>query len=121
MGATMLLAGMLAAIVSAPLFDRVFTNHLAITSKILVPISALGWFVLIWAGTLCFPSLVFMEPLTYCLMTICSLVRPNNTVALFVLFGLIGIFSVPMIPVGMELACEVTRNPDGSAAIVWLA
>ena len=55
----MLLAGMLAAIVSAPLFDRVFTNHLAITSKILVPISALGWFVLIWAGTLCFPSLVF--------------------------------------------------------------
>lgn len=50
MGACLLLSGMVAAIVTAPLFDRVFTYHLAATSKILVPIVAVGWFTLIWAG-----------------------------------------------------------------------
>lgn len=40
---------------------------------------------------------------------------------LFVIFGIIGMCSVPMLPVGMELACELTRNTDGSAAIVWIA
>jgi hypothetical protein len=32
------------------LFDRVLTHHLAITSKLLVPIIAIGWLSLIWAG-----------------------------------------------------------------------
>ena len=50
MGATLLLSGMAAAVVTAPLFDRVFTHHLAATTKRLVPIAAIGWFVLIWAG-----------------------------------------------------------------------
>ncbi|CAA7261775.1 unnamed protein product [Cyclocybe aegerita] len=95
MGACMLLTGIVAAIISAPLFDRVFTHHLALTAKILVPFVAVGWFSLIWA------------------------VRPDNTAALFVIMTVIGICSIPMLPVGIELACEVTRNADGAAAIVW--
>jgi len=46
----MLLSGMLAAIVTAPLFDRIFTYRLALASKILVPIVGVGWFSLIWGG-----------------------------------------------------------------------
>ncbi|KDR75073.1 hypothetical protein GALMADRAFT_248949 [Galerina marginata CBS 339.88] len=95
MGACLLLSGMVAAIISAPLFDRVFTHHLARTSKILVPPVAVAWLTLIWA------------------------VRPNNTAALFVVLAVIGVGSLPMLAVGMELACEVTRNADGSSAIIW--
>lgn len=29
--------------------------------------------------------------------------------------------SLPMLAVGMELCCEITRNADGSSAIVWFA
>jgi MFS family permease len=95
-GAAMLLVGLLAAIVTAPLFDRVFTYQLAMACKIFVPLTALAWFSLIWV------------------------VRPNNTVALFVISIVIGVCSLPMLPIGMELSCELTRNTDGSAAIVWV-
>lgn len=50
MGATLLLAGVVAAFLTAPLFDRVFTHHLAITAKCLVPLVDLAWLSLIWAG-----------------------------------------------------------------------
>lgn len=50
MGACLLLSGMLAAIVAAPVIDRYFTHHLALLSKILVPFIAVGWLSLIWAG-----------------------------------------------------------------------
>ncbi|KAF9050074.1 major facilitator superfamily domain-containing protein [Panaeolus papilionaceus] len=96
-GACLLLTGILAAIVTAPLFDRVFTHHLAITSKVLVPFVALGWLSLIWA------------------------VRPNNLAAIFVVMTIIGVCSVPILPIALELCCEITRNADGSAAIVWFA
>jgi hypothetical protein len=51
LGATLLLAGLFAAAVSAPLFDRVLTSHLAITIKVLCPILGAAWLSLIWAGT----------------------------------------------------------------------
>jgi hypothetical protein len=50
MGAVLLLSGIVAAIVTAPLFDRVLTHHLAISTKCLVPVVAAGWVSLIWAG-----------------------------------------------------------------------
>jgi hypothetical protein len=53
MGATLLLAGIITAIITAPLFDRVFTYHLAITAKILVPIIGVAWLGMIWAGKIC--------------------------------------------------------------------
>ncbi|EGO00078.1 hypothetical protein SERLA73DRAFT_180488 [Serpula lacrymans var. lacrymans S7.3] len=95
MGATLLLSGLVASIISAPLFDRVLTHQLALTVKILVPIVAGCWLSLIWAVT------------------------PNNTAALFVIMALIGCCSITMLPVGLELGCELTRNADGSSALLW--
>lgn len=95
LGACLLLTGIVAAIATAPLFDRVFTHKLALTTKILVPCVAVAWLSLIWAA------------------------KPNNEAGLFVVMTLIGICSVTMLPVALELACEVTRNADGSSAILW--
>ncbi|KAH0827810.1 major facilitator superfamily domain-containing protein [Lanmaoa asiatica] len=95
MGASLLLSGIVASIVTAPLLDRIFTHKLGITLKILVPIVAVGWFSLIWA------------------------VRPNNTAALFTIFIVIGICSLMMLPIGLELGVELTRNADASAALLW--
>ncbi|KAF7321286.1 MFS general substrate transporter [Mycena kentingensis (nom. inval.)] len=94
-GAVLLLSGIVAAIVTSPLFDRVFTNHLAITAKCLVPVVACTWLSLIWA------------------------VRPNNTATIYALGAIIGIASVTMLPVGLELAVETTRNADGSSALLF--
>ncbi|KAJ7183293.1 major facilitator superfamily domain-containing protein [Mycena filopes] len=95
MGATLLLCGIATAAVTAPLFDRVFTSHLARTTKSLVPIVAAGWFSLIWA------------------------VRPHNTAALFVIMAVIGAASLTLLPVALELGCEVTRNAQASSALLW--
>jgi MFS family permease len=94
-GATLLLSGIVASIVTAPLFDRIFTHRLGITLKILIPVVSVGWFSLIWA------------------------VRPNNTAALFVIFVVIGICSLAMLPIALELGVELTRSADASAAILW--
>lgn len=50
LGACLLLSGLVAAAITAPLFDRVFTHHLALSIKILVPPLAGAWLSLIWAG-----------------------------------------------------------------------
>jgi hypothetical protein len=50
MGAALLLAGIVAAIASAPIFDRVLTHHLGITVRILCPFIGVSWLSLIWAG-----------------------------------------------------------------------
>ena len=49
-GATLLLAGIVASAVTSPLFDRVFTRHLGRTIKTLVPVLSATWVSLIWAG-----------------------------------------------------------------------
>ncbi|KAJ7882006.1 major facilitator superfamily domain-containing protein [Mycena olivaceomarginata] len=97
MGATLILSGIVAALVSAPLFDRVLTSHLTITAKVIVPVLSAAWLSLIWAA------------------------RPNNSGALFAIFAIIGIMSITMLPVMLELACEITRNADGSSALLWFA
>ncbi|KAJ7358488.1 major facilitator superfamily domain-containing protein [Mycena albidolilacea] len=97
MGATLILSGIVAALVSAPLFDRVLTSHLAITAKVIVPVLSAAWLSLIWAA------------------------RPNNSGALFAIFAIIGVMSITMLPVMLELACEITRNADGSSALLWFA
>ncbi|THH16733.1 hypothetical protein EW146_g3954 [Bondarzewia mesenterica] len=94
MGATLLLAGIVAALATAPLFDRIFTHHLGMTLRILCPIVGSGWFALIWA------------------------VKPNDTAGLFVIMAIIGAASVSLLPVGLELGCELTRNADGSSAVL---
>ncbi|KAF8650442.1 hypothetical protein AX16_005245 [Volvariella volvacea WC 439] len=97
MGACLLLTGIIASVITAPLFDRVFTRHLAVTAKVLVPILGCTWLSLIWA------------------------VRPDNTAALFVIMTILGACSITMLPVALELACELTRNADGSSAILWFS
>ena len=54
MGATLLLVGLATAAVTAPLFDRVLTRHLALTCKVLCPILGALWLSLIWASKLPF-------------------------------------------------------------------
>ncbi|KAI9442617.1 MFS general substrate transporter [Lactarius indigo] len=78
-----------------PLFDRVLTHHLAITVRTLCPITGITWLSLIWA------------------------VRENNTGALFTLFIIIGVCSISLLPVAIELGVELTRNSDGSSAVLW--
>ena len=50
MGATLLLSGIVCSVVTAPLFDRVFTHHLALTCKLACPAIGVLWLSLIWAG-----------------------------------------------------------------------
>ncbi|KAG5639117.1 hypothetical protein H0H81_006706 [Sphagnurus paluster] len=97
MGACLLLTGIVAAIVTAPLFDRVFTHHLAFTSKILVPIIGGAWLSLIWA------------------------VKPHNLGGLFAIMAILGICSITMLPIGLELGCELTRNANASSAVLWFS
>ncbi|KAI0066126.1 MFS general substrate transporter [Artomyces pyxidatus] len=95
MGAALLFSGIIAAVATAPIFDRVFTRHFGLTVRILSPIIGAGWLSLIWA------------------------VRPHNTGALFAVYVIIGACSVALLPVGLELGCELTRNADGSSAVLW--
>jgi len=91
----MLLSGILAAIATSPAFDRILTHHLGITVRSLCPVIALAWLSLIWA------------------------VRPHNAAPLFVIFVVIGVCSITLLPVGIELGVELTRNTDGSSAVLW--
>ena len=115
MGAALLLSGIVAAIVTSPAFDRILTHHLGITVRILCPIIAVAWLSLIWAGNeilLSFP----LESLTYFVF---SAVMPHNAAALFIIFVVIGVCSITLLPVAVELGVELTRNPDGSSALLW--
>jgi hypothetical protein len=110
----MLLSGITAAVVTAPLFDRVLTRHLGVTIRTLVPIVAAAWLSLIWAGA--HKSFEFYD---IPLRPSSRLVRPHNTAGLFVIVTVLGVGSIILLPIGLELACEVTRNADGSSAILW--
>ncbi|KAG1732244.1 MFS general substrate transporter [Suillus paluster] len=94
-GATLLSSGILGSVVTAPLFDWVLTHHLGITLKILVPMAAGAWLSLIWA------------------------VKPHNTGGIFAIMVIIGVCSITMLPIALELGAELTRNAHGSAAILW--
>ncbi|KZV63363.1 MFS general substrate transporter [Peniophora sp. CONT] len=99
MGAALLLAGIVAALVTAPLFDRVFTSHIALVIRVLCPTIGAGWLGLIWA------------------------VKKNDDGALYALFAIIGACSVALLPIGtffsFLLGAELTRNADGSSATLW--
>jgi len=32
---------------------------------------------------------------------------------------ILGVGSITLLPIGLELGCELTRNADGSSAILW--
>ncbi|VDC06415.1 unnamed protein product [Peniophora sp. CBMAI 1063] len=96
-GAVLLIAGIVAAVSTAPLLDRVLTHHIALAIRILCPIIGLAWLSLIWA------------------------VRENDAPALFAIFAIIGACSISLLPIAVELGVELTRNPAGSSAIIRFA
>ncbi|PAV15436.1 MFS general substrate transporter [Pyrrhoderma noxium] len=97
MGAALLFSGLAAAFLSAPLLDRVFTHHHGLVVRSLSPIIALAWLSLIWA------------------------VRPSNTAALYVISVIVGACSLTIVPIALELGCEITRNSEASSALLWLS
>lgn len=95
LGATLALSGIPATVISAPLFDRVFSGIMGATFKTLVLLVSLAWLLLIWA------------------------VKPNNATALYVLMVIIGNCCTIILPLALELGVELTRNANGSSAILW--
>lgn len=51
LGAALLLSGIVAAVVTAPVFDRVLTHHLGVAARVTSPVVSAAWFALIWGGT----------------------------------------------------------------------
>jgi hypothetical protein len=43
----------------------------------------------------------------------------TNTIPLYVILTVIGAVSVTLLPVALELGCVVTRNAEGSSALLW--
>lgn len=82
--ATLLGAGIIAAITTAPLFDRFLFRWLSILIRVLLPIIAACWVSFIW------------------------LVKPNNLPVLFPIYAIIGVCSFTLLPVVLELGAEVT-------------
>lgn len=112
MGATLVLAGIICAGIMSPLIDRVFINRAGILIRILSPSIAAAWISLIWASK----SLTFiLAQLPY----LHYLVRPNNALALFVIFGFIGACGVTLLPIALEMAVELTGSADASSALMW--
>ncbi|TBU57173.1 MFS general substrate transporter [Dichomitus squalens] len=97
MGAVLLLVGLVAAAISSPLFDRVFTRHLALFGKLLLPGIAACYLALIWE------------------------IKPNNAAVLYVLVAIIGAIGLTLLPVVLELGVELTRNANGSSAVLWFS
>ena len=50
-----------------------------------------------------------------------SLVKPNNDIALYVILAVLGGASLTLLPVVLELSVELTRNAEGSSAVLWFA
>ena len=50
-----------------------------------------------------------------------SPVKPHDPGAIYALMAVIGACSLTLLPVALELAVEVTRNADVSAALLWFA
>ncbi|KAG8688713.1 hypothetical protein FRC08_011298 [Ceratobasidium sp. 394] len=96
-GGVLILAGLIGAAVTSPIFDRYLTHHLALASKILIPLLAGSYIGLIWD------------------------VRANNDAGIYVLMVVIGVSSFTLLPISLEIGCEVTRSAETSSAVLWFA
>ena len=116
-GAVLLLVGLVSGAITSPLLDRVFTNHLAFTGKLLLPAMGASWLAMIWEGAYmqCRVSNHGEEADTQFMFV----VKPNNQAVLFVLVAIIGATGLTLLPVVLELGVELTRNADGSSAVLW--
>ncbi|KAG8837040.1 hypothetical protein FRC18_010159 [Serendipita sp. 400] len=94
--ATILLAGIVAAVTGAPLIGRLFGGKIQWAVRILLPIISACWVAQIWN------------------------VKPANDGGIFAVMAIVGICSFLLLPVGLELAAEVTRNAEASCGLLWL-
>lgn len=94
-GGALLFSGIVAAILAAPLLDRVLTHHLGLAIRVLLPILAAAWIGFIFA------------------------VRRNGIGGLFANVVIVGVSSLILLPVGLEIGVEVTRAPETSSAVLW--
>ncbi|KAL7410407.1 major facilitator superfamily domain-containing protein [Mrakia frigida] len=97
MSAGLIITGLLTALLSAPLFDRVLTHHLALAAKVLIPISAGMFMALIWV------------------------IKEDNVVPIVVVLCVLGGSLFVLLAVGLELAAEVTRQPEASSSALFFA
>jgi len=122
-GGIFLLSGLVAALIAAPLFDRVLIHHLAKTVKLALPILSVAWVCLIFVGEfqiIIFPSsiavecgiLFFNDPQSH-------KVKPNNLAGIYVVLISISSVSFILLPVGLELGVEITHSAETSTAILW--
>ncbi|CAE6452823.1 unnamed protein product [Rhizoctonia solani] len=95
MGAVSILSGVIGAIIASPIFDRYLTHHLGLASKIIVPMLSACYIAFIWV------------------------VREDNTAGLYVVLVLMGIGSFTLLPIALEMGCEITRSPEVSSAVLW--
>ncbi|CAE6493347.1 unnamed protein product [Rhizoctonia solani] len=95
-GGVYVLAGIVGAVVIMPIFDRYLTHHLALASKVITTMLAACFISLIWA------------------------VREDNAPAIYVIVVVLGISCFTLLPITLEIACEITRSPEASSAILWL-
>jgi hypothetical protein len=93
--ATILLAGIVAALVGAPLIGRMFGRNLQWAVRTFLPIISACWIAQIWN------------------------VKPHNDGSIFAVMAIIGICSFLLLPVGLELGAEVTRNAEASCGLLW--
>lgn len=94
--ATILLAGIVAAVAGAPIIGRLFGRNLQWAVRIFLPIISACWVAQIWN------------------------VKPHNDGGIFAVMAIIGICSFLLLPVGLELGAEVTRNAEASCGMLWL-
>ena len=57
----------------------------------------------------------------FCEVDTQHIVKPDNIGVLFALCALVGILSFILLPVALEMGCELTRNAETSSAILWFS
>jgi len=48
-----------------------------------------------------------------------NVVRPDNSAGIYVVMVLIGFCSIILMPIALELGCEITRSAEVSSAVLW--
>ncbi|GJJ10790.1 hypothetical protein Clacol_005018 [Clathrus columnatus] len=94
-GACLLLTGLGSSAVTSPLFDRVFTRYITISIKCCIFILGGAWLSLIWA------------------------VKPHDRAGIFVTVTAIGSTSLTLLPLALELGCDLLQDAETSSAILW--
>ena len=64
---------------------------------------------------------MLVPPISVAWLSLVWAVRADNAAALYAVFVIIGIGSLIMLPIGLELAVEVSRNAEGSGAAMWFS